>query len=246
MNALAEEQQCLRSVSRADPNAANHSRCWNWFQRGGPVPRPRRAVDPRRNDAEVMDRYRIDPLRSTWLDCRPAAQWPRSWARRILSSTRPSASTRVSPAEARTICRPRSPQCKACCAGRMRSRRRKALATPTIVFHGDRDKTVHPRNSERWSRNRWAEHQCIRRRCLDRTRPGARRSRVYPHRSLRFDRARRARTLAGAWRRSRVVWREPARLVRGSEGAGRCARDDSLFFIKASLSSDRKVALGAM
>ena len=60
-------------------------------------------------------------------------------------------------------------------AGRNTESTPRAMATPTIVFHGDRDKTVHPRNSEQVVSQSLESTDASSARCLDTTRPSPRR-----------------------------------------------------------------------
>lgn len=149
MNALAEERQCL-VLYPEQTHAANRSRCWNWFKRG----------DQRRDEGEpailagmtreVIDRYRIDPgkVYVAGLSAGGAmavvmgTAYPELYAAVGVHSGLPSGSAHDLPsAFAAMRGRPAS------MTGR-NADKPPAPPTPTIVFHGDRDKTVHPRNSE--------------------------------------------------------------------------------------------------
>jgi poly(hydroxyalkanoate) depolymerase family esterase len=150
MNALAEDRQCF-VLYPEQTRAANHSRCWNWFKRG----------DQRRDQGEpailagmtreVMNRYRIDPgkVYVAGLSAGGAmaavmgTAYPELYAAVGIHSGLACGSAHDLPsalAAMRGI--PGS------MAGRDTGSTPLAPATPTIVFHGDRDKTVHPRNSE--------------------------------------------------------------------------------------------------
>ena len=150
MNALAEEQQCL-VLYPEQTQPANRWRCWNWFKRG----------DQRRDHGEpailagmtreVMNRYRIDPgkVYVAGLSAGGAmaavmgTAYPELYAAVGIHSGLASGSAHDLPsAFAAMRGRPAS------MAGRNTASTPLAPATPTIVFHGDRDKTVHPRNSE--------------------------------------------------------------------------------------------------
>jgi poly(hydroxyalkanoate) depolymerase family esterase len=150
MNALAEERQCL-VLYPEQSHAANHSRCWNWFKRG----------DQRRDQGEpavlagmtreVMNRYGIDSgkIYVAGLSAGGAMAavmgmtYPELYAAVGIHSGLACGSAKdlgsalaamrgspVSRARGNTGATPLAP------------------ATPTIVFHGARDKTVHPRNGE--------------------------------------------------------------------------------------------------
>jgi poly(hydroxyalkanoate) depolymerase family esterase len=150
MNALAEERQCL-VLYPEQTHAANHSRCWNWFKRG----------DQRRDQGEpailagmtheVMNRYRIDPGKvyvaglsaGGAMAAVMSTLYPELYAAVGIHSGLACGSAHDLPsafAAMRGI--------PASMAGRTTDSTPLRPVVPTIVFHGDRDKTVHPRNSE--------------------------------------------------------------------------------------------------
>jgi poly(hydroxyalkanoate) depolymerase family esterase len=147
MNALAEERECL-VLYPEQTRAANHSRCWNWFKRG----------DQRRDQGEpailagmtreIMNRYRIDPAKVyvAGLSAGGAmaavlgAAYPELYAAVGVHSGLACGSAHDLPSAFAAM--------RGMMAGRNTASATRAPATPTIVFHGDRDKTVHPRNSE--------------------------------------------------------------------------------------------------
>jgi poly(hydroxyalkanoate) depolymerase family esterase len=147
MNALAEERQCL-VLYPEQTRAANHSRCWNWFKRG----------DQRRDQGEpailagmtreVMNRYRIDSAKVyvAGLSAGGAmaavlgAAYPELYAAVGVHSGLACGSAHDLPSAFAAM--------RGMMAGHNAEPTPRALATPTIVFHGDRDKTVHPRNGE--------------------------------------------------------------------------------------------------
>jgi poly(hydroxyalkanoate) depolymerase family esterase len=149
MNALAEERQCF-VLYPEQSRAANHSRCWNWFKRGDQQRGQGEPAILAGMTREVLNRYRIDPNKvyvaglsaggamaavmgaaypelyqavgiHSGLACGSAHDLPSALAAMRCAPASLDRNTRVTPA---------------------------AQATPTIVFHGDRDKTVHPRNGE--------------------------------------------------------------------------------------------------
>jgi poly(hydroxyalkanoate) depolymerase family esterase len=149
MNALAEERQCL-VLYPEQTHAANNSRCWNWFKRG----------DQRRDQGEpavlagmtreVMSHYGIDPSKVyvAGLSAGGAmavvmgTAYPELYAAVGVHSGLACGSAhdlRSALAAMRGI--PASMTSHNIASTSL------ASATPTIVFHGDRDKTVHPRNS---------------------------------------------------------------------------------------------------
>ena len=150
MNALAEERQCF-VLYPEQTHAANRSRCWNWFKRG----------DQRRDQGEpailagmtreVMHCYRIDQgkVYVAGLSAGGAMAavmgtvYPEIYAAVGVHSGLASGSAHDLPsalAAMRGMPAPMSGDHSGSTPG--------APATPSIVFHGDRDKTVHPRNGE--------------------------------------------------------------------------------------------------
>jgi poly(hydroxyalkanoate) depolymerase family esterase len=149
MNLVAEERTCL-AVYPAQPSDANAAKCWNWF----------RPSDQRRDQGEpsliagITRQVMVDPQRvyigglsagaaaaavmgATYPDLY-AAIGVHSGLACGAANDLPSAFTAMrqgkmravsGPDEMSAIPGPRSP-------------------VPTIVFHGDRDTTVHPRNGD--------------------------------------------------------------------------------------------------
>lgn len=150
MNELAEERQCF-VLYPEQTSAANRSRCWNWFKRG----------DQRRDHGEpqilagmtreVMSRYRVEPTRVfvAGLSAGGAmaavlgAAYPELYAAVGIHSGLACASAHDLPSALAAMRGTRS-----AASGAARDSTPAAIATPTIVFHGDGDKTVHPRNGE--------------------------------------------------------------------------------------------------
>jgi poly(hydroxyalkanoate) depolymerase family esterase len=150
MNALAEEWQCL-VLYPEQSQAANHSRCWNWFKRG----------DQRRDQGEpailagmtrdVIDRYGIDRGKVYVAGLSAGGAMAA-----VMATTYPELYAAVG-VHSGLACGSAHDLGSAFAAMRgrpvLRARRNTvvtplAAATPIIVFHGDQDKTVHPRNSE--------------------------------------------------------------------------------------------------
>ena len=148
MNQLADELGFIVAYPEQAP-AANVSRCWNWFQ----------AADQRRDGGEpsliagitrdVIARYNVDPRRVyiAGLSAGGAMAaimghaYPDLYAAIGVHSGLPYAAARdISSALAAMRGRGYGPD--------PRCGESTSPAVPTIVFHGDADTTVHPRNGE--------------------------------------------------------------------------------------------------
>ena len=127
MNAAAEE--CGYFVLYPEQTCgANHSRCWNWFKRGD---QKRDSGEPAilaGMTREIMSRYGIDPRRvyAAGLSAGGAMA-------AVMGEAYPELFAAMRGATA--------------APGRA-AQRRTARLVPAILFHGDRDTTVHPSNSE--------------------------------------------------------------------------------------------------
>jgi poly(hydroxyalkanoate) depolymerase family esterase len=153
MNLIAEEQTCL-VVYPAQPNDANPAKCWNWF----------RPTDQRRGQGEpsliagitrqVMREYLVDPQRvyigglsagaaaaaimgATYPDLY-AAIGVHSGLACGAANDLPSAFVAMRQGDLADVLE----------AGHVSPVLGNGQAVPTIVFHGDRDTTVHPRNAD--------------------------------------------------------------------------------------------------
>ena len=151
MNLIAEEQTCF-VVYPAQPSNANAAKCWNWF----------RPTDQRRGQGEpsliagitrqVMREYLVDPQRvyigglsagaaaaaimgATYPDLY-AAIGVHSGLACGAANDLPSAFVAMRQGDLADVLQ----------AGHVSAVLGNGQAVPTIVFHGDRDTTVHPRN----------------------------------------------------------------------------------------------------
>jgi poly(hydroxyalkanoate) depolymerase family esterase len=148
MNAAAEEHNCL-VVYPAQTAAANMSKCWNWFSTG----------DQRRDRGEpsliagitreVMRQYAIDPRRVYVAGLSAGAA-----AAAIMGAAYPDLYAAIG-VHSGLACGSASDLPSAFAAMRQgNGRTRRPVAgegkaghiVPAIVFHGDRDNIVHPRN----------------------------------------------------------------------------------------------------
>jgi poly(hydroxyalkanoate) depolymerase family esterase len=144
MNALAEEKRCLVAYP-AQAKSINPSKCWNWFN----------ALDQKRDQGEpsiiagiaqqVMTEYPVDQ-RQVFVAGLSAGGamavivgtlYPEVFAAVGVHSGLPFASARDLPSALAAMRGGASP-----------ARGRKDGGIPIIVFHGDRDTTVHPRNGD--------------------------------------------------------------------------------------------------
>jgi poly(hydroxyalkanoate) depolymerase family esterase len=150
MNALAEERQCFVLYPEQTP-AANRSRCWNWFKPGD---QHRDQGEPSilaGMTREIMHRYRVDQ-RKVYIAGLSAGgamaavmgtAYPDLYAAVGVHSGLACGSAHdLLTALAAMRGRPSATAGDPCASAPG------TPATPTIVFHGDRDKTVHPRNGE--------------------------------------------------------------------------------------------------
>ena len=153
MNVIAEEQTCL-VVYPAQRSDANPARCWNWF----------RPADQRRGQGEpsliagitrqVMRDYSVDSQRVYIGGLSAGAA-----AAAVMGATYPDLYAAVG-VHSGLACGAASDLASALVAmqqgelaappgsGDILTAPRDGHAVPTIVFHGDRDTTVHPRNGD--------------------------------------------------------------------------------------------------
>jgi len=143
MNGIAEQNDCVVAYPAQAP-AANGSNCWNWFRTGDQHRdrgEPSILADITR---EVTARYRVDPGRvyvaglsaGGAMAAILAARYPELYAAVGIHSGLPVGSAHDLPSALSAM--------KGAAAPRQAPR----TPIPVIVFHGDRDTTVDPRNGE--------------------------------------------------------------------------------------------------
>ena len=145
MNAVAEEMQCL-VVYPEQAASANHSKCWNWFG----------AIDQQRDQGEssiiagitrqIIADYKVDRRRVFVAGMSAGGAmavivgtlYPELFSAVGVHSGLPFASAQDLPSAMMAMKR----------GAAAAASETKGSAIPIIVFHGDRDNTVSPRNGE--------------------------------------------------------------------------------------------------
>ncbi len=150
MNELAEAQPCL-VLYPAQTSAANGSKCWNWFK----------ATDQNRGEGEpsiiagitreILATYHLDQQKiyvaglsaGGAMALTMAMTYPDLYAAVGIHSGLPHGAAKDLPSALMMMRGEVAPGRRATAIAGGRP------AVPTIVFHGDRDKTVHPGNGDR-------------------------------------------------------------------------------------------------
>ena len=145
MNALAHERSCF-ILYPEQTQAANRSRCWNWFKRGHQRRDQGEPAIIAGMTRDVMSRYAID-ARKVYVAGLSAggamaavmgAAYPELYAAVGIHSGLAVGSAHDVPSAFAAMRGTSSPSAAPSAEN----------ALPVILFHGDRDNTVHPRNSE--------------------------------------------------------------------------------------------------
>ena len=145
MNRLAEEARCF-VLYPAQAHSANHSRCWNWFRRKD------QARD--RGEPSIIAGMTYEIIRRRNINYRSvyiAGLSAGGAMAAVMAATYPDLYSGVG-IHSGLACGSAHdlPTALAAMQGTQGSNRRPGVVaahgTPTIVFHGDHDKTVHPRN----------------------------------------------------------------------------------------------------
>ncbi len=146
MNALAEDQKCF-VLYPAQSNTANHARCWNWFRREDQARDRGEPSIIAGMTREILNRYGIDS-RKVYVAGLSAGGAMAA----VMGVTYPDLYAAVG-IHSGLACGSAHdlPSALAAMKGMPASTGRPSGAgashsIPTIVFHGDRDQTVHPRN----------------------------------------------------------------------------------------------------
>jgi len=146
MNALAEDQNCF-VLYPAQSNAANHARCWNWFRREDQVRDRGEPSIIAGMTREILNHYGIDS-RKVYVAGLSAGgamaavmgvTYPDLYAAVGIHSGLACGSAHDLPSALAAM------KGMPASIGRL-SGAGASHSIPTIVFHGDRDQTVHPRN----------------------------------------------------------------------------------------------------
>ena len=147
MNALAEDQSCF-VLYPAQSNTGNHSRCWNWFRREDQVRDRGEPSIIAGTTRQILNRYGIDSHKvyvaglsaGGAMAAVMGVTYPDLYAAVGIHSGLACGSAHDLPsALAAMKGMPGS-------IGRPPAVAEASHSIPTIVFHGDHDKTVHPRN----------------------------------------------------------------------------------------------------
>ena len=147
MNALGEEHRCF-VLYPAQSHGANQSRCWNWFRREDQARDRGEPSILAGMTRDIVQRYGIDARRvyiaglsaGGAMAAVMAVTYPELFAAVGIHSGLACGSAHDLPSALAAM------RGMPAGLGRTASTGAASHATPTIVFHGDQDRTVHPRN----------------------------------------------------------------------------------------------------
>ena len=220
MNEVAEEMKFLVVYPR-QPQSANMQKCWNWFdareqRRDGGEPSDIASVA-----REVLATYSADPRRVYVAGLSAGGA-----AAANLAATYPDLFAAIGVHSGLACGAARDmPSAFAAMRGGGAPAPRNGVRVPAIVFHGDADKTVNPVNAEQVVAQLGPKTGLTETASEGRA-PGGM---AYTKRSFADpERRRGGRTMDLAWRRPRLVRREPAGVLHGAPGSRCEPRDGAL------------------
>ncbi len=187
MNVIAEQQTCF-VVYPAQPSDANPAKCWNWF----------RPTDQRRGQGEpsLIAGITRQVIRDHWVNPQRVYIGGLSAgaaAAAVMGATYPDLYAAIG-VHSGLACGAANDLPSAFVAmrqgdlavGNTKAAREDGPVVPTIVFHGDRDTMVHPRNGDRVIE---LSAEATNSRKDGASRPGTGRTRLYAHNPCRRERA---------------------------------------------------------
>ncbi|GGY06423.1 esterase [Litchfieldella qijiaojingensis] len=154
MNKLAEEQLCF-VLYPAQSTAANHAKCWNWFMEADQQRERGEPAIIAGLTRQVLDEHRLDERRvyvaglsaGGAMAMTLAMTYPDLYAAVGIHSGLPHAATHDLPSALAAMqggTGPLASHKKTGAVGRPAS----TAGVPAVIFHGDRDATVHPCNGD--------------------------------------------------------------------------------------------------
>ncbi len=232
MNEVAEEMKCF-VLYPAQKKSANGANCWNWFK---PEDQRRDRGEPSLiadMTREIMRRYRIDPDRvyiaglsaGGAMAAVMATTYPDLYAAVGIHSGLPYGAAHDVPSAFAAM--KHGGAKKGALTSANSAPASSAHGVPMIVFHGDRDTTVHPRNGVQ-AMAQSLPVSAVGEGSADqpdgiavktRERPGTERPRIYQNAPSRRLRQSHRRTMVGARRRPCMVGRQQQGFLHRSERA---------------------------
>lgn len=146
MNIVAERKQCF-VLYPAQSSQANNSRCWNWFKTSDQARDSGEPAILAGMTQDIVRRYQIDPRRvfiaglsaGGAMAAIMGTTYPDLFAAVGVHSGLPYGAASDMPSALQAMQQGK---------GHKKGLKQGGKALPTIVFHGDHDKTVHPKNGE--------------------------------------------------------------------------------------------------